>query len=115
MANANNNPCANFAQSKFHLELSIFLDHIKKTYPSEQERINDLTVKLSIFENHRDLISLDDLDNLNENLAKAKALSVVALSEGNFAELDTKTIGDYLWALEDLLTNAQKVIVQKNP
>lgn len=54
------------------------------------------------------------MDNLSESLAKAKALSVVALRNDDFAELDTETISDYLWVLEDLLTNTQNVIAKNN-
>jgi hypothetical protein len=111
MANANNNPCADFAQSKFHLELSNFFEHIKKAYPNEQERVNDLTEKFKLFTD-KSLIDIDTLDALNENLAKARSLAVVALSYVDFAELDAKTINDYLWTLDDLVSNAQNIIAQ---
>ena len=107
----NNNPCADFAQSKFHLELSSFFEHIKKSYPSEQEHVEDLTEKFKLFID-KSLINIDTIDALSENLAKAKALGVVALSYVDFAELDAKTINDYLWTLDDLITNAQNIIAQ---
>jgi hypothetical protein len=114
MAINNISPCANFAQHKFHLEFSNFLEHVKETYPSELNQVNNLSEKFKLFIDHS-LMSIDVIDELNESLAKAQSLVAVAMACSDLTELDTKTINNYLWVLEDLLTNAQKVITHKNP
>lgn len=113
MANEDVNTSVNFAQYKFHLELSSFLDHIKKNYPNEQTRVNNLSENFKLFIKNN-LVSIDVIDELNESLAKAQSLIVVAMACSDLTELDSKTINNYLWVLEDLLTKAQKTIVNKN-
>ena len=110
----NNNPCADFAQSKFHLEFFNFLEHVKQTYPSELNRVNNLNEKFKLFIEHS-LMNIDVLDELTENLSKARSLVIVAMTCSDLTEIDTKTINNYLWVLEDLLTNAQKIIANNNP
>jgi hypothetical protein len=110
----NNSLSADFAQSKFHLELSNFLEHVKKNYPNEQERATALTDKLLSMDNYKHVIDIDAIDILNENLHKARALSVVAMSCRDFSELEGQTINDFLWVLDDLLEAAQKAVRQSN-
>ena len=114
MANNHDKLCVNFAQHKFHLELSSFLEHIKQTYPSELNRVSSLGEKFKLFLDHS-LMNIDVLDELNESLAKAQSLVVVAMACHDITEFDTKTIGNYLWVLEDLLNNIQKAIAHKIP
>lgn len=114
MANVNVNTSADFAQSKFHLELINFFEHIKKSYPNEQTRVNNLSEKFKLFIEHS-LMNIDVLDGLTESLSKVQSLVIVAMACSDLTELDTQTINNYLWVLEDLLTNAQKIIANKNP
>lgn len=114
MANSYDNVCIDFVQHKFHLELINFFEHIKKSYPNEQTRANNLSEKFKLFI-EKSLMNIDVLDELTENLSKAQSLVVVAMACSDLMEIDIKTINNYLWVLEDLLINAQKIIANNNP
>jgi hypothetical protein len=89
-------PEANFS---FRVNLRRFFEYIKQTYPQETDNVEKLTAEFQTE-------FADLLDNIAENLTKAKALTVTATLFEEFANLDAPLVNDYLWALEDLVTNA---------
>ena len=104
MANANDKLHRDFPQSpeanfSFRTNLRQFFEYIKQTYPQETANVDKLAGEFQQG-------FVDVIDNIAENLTKAKALTVTALMFEEFASLDAPLVGEYLWALEDFVTNA---------
>jgi hypothetical protein len=125
MDNNNNKPHEDFTQSKeqkafLSSEVIKFLEYIKKTYPKEKQRAKCLAEKLQLApltdytpKNEVETVKLNQeiLDNLYENISKAKALVFVALMNEEFYSLEQKTIYSYFWALDEFISNAYNLAI----